>query len=338
MSRSKGFLLESNWRFIAGELGIRLRDVLCRAGLPADLLARGNVRLGADEYFRFWKGVESEARDPLLPLRLVEIQTSCTLCPPYVAALCCPNLAMAAERIARYKRLVTPVALQVLLQDDALTLQLRWPNSVSPPTVLVLTEAAFLTQVAREGVRGDLLPQRIVLSRPLWDVEALDRIFGMTVESGLQTALSFTFDDAMQPFMGARGSMPGSPTRYRHGALTDLDENASTRDRVWAVLCGALPSGQCTMVDVASRLALSRRTLQRRLSGEGTTFQQVLSRIRESLARYYLANTTLSCTQISFLLGFEDPNSFFRAFHDWTGSTPERLRSTPPAPLSMQAS
>jgi len=338
MSRSKGFLLESNWRLVAGELGIRLRDVLCRARLPVDLLARGNVRLGAEDYFRFWKGVETEAGDPLLPLRLAEIQTTHTLCPPYIAALCCPNLAVAAERIARYKRLVTPAALDVLLHDDALTLELRWPNTVPPPPVLVLTEVAFLTKVAREGTRGNVLPQRIVLSGPLWDVERLERIFGRTVEPGVQTALSFTLDDAMCPFLGPSESVPESSTHYRHAALTDVDETAAIRDRVWLVLREALPSGQCTMVDVARRLALSRRTLQRRLSGEGTTFQQVLNRIRESLARYYLAQTTLSCTQISFLLGFEDPNSFFRAFHDWTGSTPERLRSAPPAPVSMQAS
>lgn len=36
----------------------------------------------------------------------------------------------------------------------------------------------------------------------------------------------------------------------------------------------------------------------------------------------------MSGAEISFLLGFEDPNSFSRAFHDWTGQTPERARST----------
>ncbi|MFH4146636.1 helix-turn-helix domain-containing protein, partial [Acinetobacter baumannii] len=40
----------------------------------------------------------------------------------------------------------------------------------------------------------------------------------------------------------------------------------------------------------------------------------------------YLLNTTLSGYEIAFLLGFEDPNSFYRAFMAWTGQTPETLR------------
>jgi AraC-like DNA-binding protein len=77
---------------------------------------------------------------------------------------------------------------------------------------------------------------------------------------------------------------------------------------------------------IASRLAMSKRTLQRRLGEEGMTFQSLVNQTREALARHYLSQTTLSNGEISFLLGFEDPNSFFRAFHDWTGITPDVLR------------
>jgi AraC-like DNA-binding protein len=54
----------------------------------------------------------------------------------------------------------------------------------------------------------------------------------------------------------------------------------------------------------------------------------VLNRTREELARHYLGSSALTGAEISFLLGFEDPNSFFRAFHSWTGETPERVRTT----------
>ena len=49
----------------------------------------------------------------------------------------------------------------------------------------------------------------------------------------------------------------------------------------------------------------------------------------EELARHYLSNSDLSGSQISYLLGFENPNSFFRAFHAWTGFTAESVRSQP---------
>lgn len=71
---------------------------------------------------------------------------------------------------------------------------------------------------------------------------------------------------------------------------------------------------------------MSKRTLQRRLREEDTTFLEVLSSTRLQLANHYLANTPLSFVEISFLLGFGDPNSFYRAFHEWTGKTPQRVR------------
>ncbi|MEM9654001.1 MAG: helix-turn-helix domain-containing protein, partial [Actinomycetota bacterium] len=71
----------------------------------------------------------------------------------------------------------------------------------------------------------------------------------------------------------------------------------------------------------------STRTLQRRLSEEGTSFQSVLNATRESLARHYLVNGGLAAGEIAFLLGYEEPSSFYRAFHSWTGQTPERVRA-----------
>ncbi|RMF44769.1 MAG: AraC family transcriptional regulator, partial [Deltaproteobacteria bacterium] len=107
----------------------------------------------------------------------------------------------------------------------------------------------------------------------------------------------------------------------------ELDAEASFASKVRSALLELLPSGQRSAEAVAKRLAVSKRTLQRRLADEATTFQIELNQVREQLARHYLANTDLPGAQISFLLGFEDPNSFVRAFHAWTGQTPERLRA-----------
>jgi AraC-like DNA-binding protein len=77
---------------------------------------------------------------------------------------------------------------------------------------------------------------------------------------------------------------------------------------------------------VCRKLGVSKRTLQRRLQEEGSSFQQTLDALRNSLAHHYLHNSSLSSTEISFLLGFEGPNSFVRAFQAWTGSTPQAVR------------
>ena len=70
----------------------------------------------------------------------------------------------------------------------------------------------------------------------------------------------------------------------------------------------------------------SGRTVQRRLRAEGLRYQSVLDRTRERLARGYLATSALPVDTIAFLLGYDDPASFYRAFRTWTGTTPEAVR------------
>jgi AraC-like DNA-binding protein len=327
MPRSKGFLLESSWKILTNALGIPLSNVLRRARLPEDLLVRGSVRLDAAEQIAFWDALGAEANDPWLPFRLVEARATHSLSPAHVAAVCCRNLASAAQRVARYQQLVALATLDVESTTDSLSLGLRWPSPSQLPALMVLTEFAFWLGVARSRTGRRIVPRRIVTCHPLRGVEAVEASFGTRVEAGPHPILAFQAEDAMLPFKRLNGNGAGPFVPSRSAALTDLDGTALFRDRVRAVLHEGLPRGEFTMNDVARRLAVSRRTLQRRLNAEGTTFLQVLTHLREGLARYYLTRTDLSCTQIAFLLGFEDPNSFFRAFHDWTGATPERSRS-----------
>lgn len=62
------------------------------------------------------------------------------------------------------------------------------------------------------------------------------------------------------------------------------------------------------------------------MNAEGTSFQAILGNTREALARHYLKSSELSGAEVGFLLGYEDPNSFFRTFQTWTGQTPQQAR------------
>lgn len=78
---------------------------------------------------------------------------------------------------------------------------------------------------------------------------------------------------------------------------------------------------------VAKQLAMSKRTLQRKLSEENYNYQWVLKKVRQELADYYLQQTQLPIIEVSFLLGFQETNSFIRAYSSWTGTTPSQVRS-----------
>ena len=95
-----------------------------------------------------------------------------------------------------------------------------------------------------------------------------------------------------------------------------------------------LPRGKVGKQNVAKTLGLSERTLERRLAEEGTTYQQVVDQLRQSLALQYIKERGISFSQIAWLLGYERPTSFNHAFRRWTGRSPSLTRNEklPPAP------
>lgn len=78
--------------------------------------------------------------------------------------------------------------------------------------------------------------------------------------------------------------------------------------------------------DMARQLAMSPRTLYRRLGEKDTSYQTILDEVREDLAKSYLAHTHLSIDQISDLIGFTETTTFRRAFKKWAGVSPSEYR------------
>ena len=88
-----------------------------------------------------------------------------------------------------------------------------------------------------------------------------------------------------------------------------------------------LPHGKAHAQTVAKALRLSVRTLSRRLADEGTTYAEIVDRVRRSLALQYLEEPGFSLSQIAWLLGYEQTTSFNHAFRRWTGRSPSEARS-----------
>ena len=116
------------------------------------------------------------------------------------------------------------------------------------------------------------------------------------------------------------------PELKRRLSLMETDDSCAARVR--SALMELLPSGECTIDDVAKKLGYSKRSLQRKLQEEDTNFQKQLNHTRELLARTYLANTDMTTEDIAFLLGYQESGSFLRAFTVWTGQTVNEYRNT----------
>lgn len=88
-----------------------------------------------------------------------------------------------------------------------------------------------------------------------------------------------------------------------------------------------LPHGQVRAAEVAQRLGVSQRTLQRRLAAEGLTFAKVLDDLRLDLAKRYLREAELPVSEIAWLLGYQQISALNHAFKRWTGKTPTQMRA-----------
>ncbi|MEM1111707.1 MAG: AraC family transcriptional regulator ligand-binding domain-containing protein [Pseudomonadota bacterium] len=97
-------------------------------------------------------------------------------------------------------------------------------------------------------------------------------------------------------------------------------------DRVAREIVSAAEVDSDSAERIAERLAISARTLRRRLAEEGFSFQEAKNLAREKHAKYFLAHTTLSLSEIAFKLGYSELSAFSRAFRAWTGLTPQNYR------------
>jgi AraC-like DNA-binding protein len=328
MTHPNVYTVNPGWRILLMDAGLNPTNVLRRAGLPDDLFGREKETLSTAKYFGLWQAIETEADDPTVALRIGSSISMESFDPPIFAAVCSPDLNTALERLARHKRLLAPMAMHVEVRQTETTLELEWlDDSLEPPISLIATELVFFVQLPRMATRTRIRPLGVRSPRPIEAKSAFDEYFGVPVQTGGRPKISYRAQDAALPFLTANEKMWEFFAPQLRQRLGELDETATIADRVRGALLELLPGGSATVKTVARKLAVSTRTLQRRLKDEGVSFQGVVNSTREELARHYLKNSRISGAEISYLLGYEDPNSFFRAFHVWTGETPEQART-----------
>ena len=95
-----------------------------------------------------------------------------------------------------------------------------------------------------------------------------------------------------------------------------------------------LPRGKAQKQIVAKALAMSTRTLARRLAVQDTTYEEVVDQLRCGLALQYLKDPGMSLSQIAWQLGYEQSTSFNHAFRRWTGRSPSEVRKRKSLPAA----
>jgi len=320
------FTVDIGWTGLLETLGIKTEDLLRHAGLPQGLLSQSAPQLDSGAYFRLWSSLDELMDVQDIALTIGQALTPDGFSPPLFAAYCSPNLRVALERLSIYKPLICPMTMTLAEEGGLVSLTINMADHWELPTSFVLMEQVFLVHLARTATRKHLQPAKVILRHPPTALSAYRSFFGVPVSTGADNRIVFRKEDTLIPFLSVNNAMFEVFEPVLKKRLSELEQDASVTERVRASLAEMLASGQTGIGDVAERLALSPRTLQRKLAREGTSFQAVLNRVRADVARIYLTRTRYSNAEIAFLLGYDDPNSFIRAFHGWTGLTPEASR------------
>jgi AraC-like DNA-binding protein len=310
------------------ELGVPASTVLRRAGLPQGYVQHPRVLLTTEELFALWRAVGEVSANPAIGLQLGTETKMERFNPVGLAALLSENFGAAIHQMARYKQLTCP---EEILQDkdgEEWSIQFRWllADEVEPP---VLNDCCFawVLSIARQGTGTRLSPLRVEFEQPRSHLKTMERHFGCPVICGAtRNAIVFRTADAARPFVTRNAELLAMLAPQFEEELKQENGDRDFVERVRAAIRHKLTGQRPTIEDIADALHVSSRTLQRRLQDEGFNYQRVLEESRRQMARHYLNNSALELNEAAYLLGYNDANSFVRAFRTWEGVPPARWR------------
>lgn len=312
-------------------LNLNVKNILRRAKLPAGLLDKQSKGVTGPQYFQIWDGMVAEAADPQFPATLARTLARGPFIPAIYAFSCSANISEGLQRLADFKPLMAPVSLDARNTTDGFSITIRSAEpGLDLPHSLCVFEVCYLMECMRNFSGHQIVPLHATLPLVDTDKHLLAEILGRSAVSAPLTQLVLSREDAQRPLLSANPEFLSIVVEQLDKKLAVANGNRKMTERVKDALIDLLPAGKSSADTVAAHLATSKRTLQRKLSEEGVSFQQVLDATRSELSLFYLSNGELSVEEISFLLAFRDPNSFYRAFHTWTGMTPTQARNMQP--------
>jgi AraC-like DNA-binding protein len=325
---SKRFRVSGSLLAKLDELEVRPSAVLRRAGLPRGLFDQPRVLLTTEEFFALWRAMGEVSTNPAIGVLLGEETKIERFQPVSLAALSAENFGSAVRQMARYKQLTCPEEILQEVDGEEWSIQFRWLLAdEAEPQVLNECCLAWVLSIARHGTATCLSPLRVEFVQPRPHVNAIERHFGCRVVcGGPRNAIVFRAADAGRQFVTRNAELLAVLAPQFEEELTQQNGDGDFTERVRGAIRQKLTGRRPSIDDIAEALQTSPRTLQRRLHESGSSFQRVLEEARHQLARHYLNNPVLELSEAAYLLGYEDANSFVRAFRTWEGVPPARWR------------
>ena len=312
------------------EAGIDPAVLLRRAGFSPGVWAGGEGMASPEQVIRLWTVLEEMAPDPAFALRLPRAIPPEKHHPASIAAHHARDFRDGLTRFARYKLLCCGEEIRVEERKGECRLSFEWPRIPGPlPPLFIDVVFSSTLELGLRGTRNDLHPLRVELARSRVPGGHHEAHYGCPLRwSAPRNLLVFRAADLDLPFATYNAELLAMLGPRLEEELVRRKAVRTVSEKVKWVVARSLEKGRLDIADIAREIGLGSRTLQRRIAGEGTTFRRLVDETRRELARHYLGQPSLALGEAAFLLGYEDPNSFFRAFSRWEGRTPGAWRAS----------
>lgn len=328
--RISRFYVEPSWQEVFLSLGINPGEFLRDSGYPPDFFLNESHSFSVDEFLALWERFMALDSEGDFILRIANNLSPQSLPKVVYSSLFSSDLVSAMQMLSLYKRAIRPVEMSVCADNISLDVVLKGEGFELPRTYALLEILAVLN-IARFATGYDIVPKQVSLAGPIENRRGFEEHLGIPIKICDKNEIVFHHMDAIREFKTANHLM----WEWVEPELQQLLSNRSNEslgsysEKVSMVLSKTLPNGDMTIESVAARLGLTKRTLQRNLTNECTSFSELVATTRHALAKYYLTETNKTCHKIALNLCFGNANSFTRAFRRWEGMSPNDYRSKP---------
>lgn len=313
--------------------GFRLEPLLDRFGLQLSQLLESDGWIPLDAYLPLRETAAREWGDPFLGLHMAERARLADHGTLGYVLLNAPTVRDALEDLIRYIHVVKQ-GVEISLQERADRCLLTY--RLTEPTITerrqdaegsITLGAAMLRELV--GEHGCVDEIHFEHPEPE-DASELHRFFEAPLHFGRPVnAIAFPCPYLEREVVEADPQLYAVLRNHADAVLQGLRPRKDEADLVAQVgerVLKAIRHGDPRVSEVAQALAMSERTLQRRLSELGTNFARIVEETRHRLSLEYLRDPNLPLTEIAFLLGYSELSAFHRAFRRWRGVTPQQHR------------
>jgi AraC-like DNA-binding protein len=240
-----------------------------------------------------------------------------------------PTVGAALQVCVNYAQLTVNAGVITFVETDGVGYYTwHFPEELQPRTQYIGFVVSLTISRIRHILQKPWTPRRVDLEmREPAVVEEVRRIVGHSLRfETAPTRIVIDSSDLLSPSAPANKFLFNDITRVAQRQTEALSNKQNLITKITDAINESLPYGKVCEVDVCARLSISVRTLQRDLADRGMTFRQVLDDAKKQRAQHLLTTTTLSLTEISFLLGYAELSAFSRAAKHWFGVPASSVR------------